>query len=146
MMSLQIVKVNSFIRGYHEYVTEWEPKLGDIYRLKREPQNIKDSNAVAIVRETSESTEKEPSQCHPNILNENFEVLGHVPRLMALWLSKFLKRPINSGKVLIKGKRVNRGGGYGLEIPCEYQFEGDSFSCCWLKQKLNKEEFNVCSG
>ena len=48
---------------------------------------------------------------------------------MATWFSKFLKRPTNWKKVIIKGKRVNRGGGYGLEVPCEYLFEGDCFSC-----------------
>ena len=36
---------------------------------------------------------------------------------------------INSARVIIKGKRVNRGAGYGLEVPCEYHFEGDNFSC-----------------
>ena len=64
---------------------------------------------------------------HPNNLTDEFEVIGHVPRLMALWLTKFLKRPTNIGKVIVKGKRVNRGGGFGLEVPCEYQFEGDNF-------------------
>ena len=47
----------------------------------------------------------------------------------------------------IQGKRVNRGGGYGLEFPCEYIFECDSFSCGWLQAKLIKEEFDVhCGG
>ena len=48
---------------------------------------------------------------------------------MAMWLSKFLKRPPNCAKVVIKGQRVNRGEVYGLEVPCEYIFEGDRFSC-----------------
>ena len=60
-----------------------------------------------------------------------------------LWLTKFLKRATNSGKAVIKGKRVNRGGGYGLEVPCEYRFTGDSFSINWLKTKLTKEGFDV---
>ena len=55
---------------------------------------------------------------HPNTMMHDYEVIGHVPKLMALWLAKFLKRPTNNGKVVVKGKRVNRGGGYGLEIPC----------------------------
>ena len=63
--------------------------------------------------------------------------------LMAIWLTKFLKRATNIGKVVIKGKRVNKGGGYGLEIPCEYQFMGDAFSISWLKEKLQKEGFDV---
>ena len=62
---------------------------------------------------------------------------------MALWLTKFLKCTKNSDKVIIKGNRDNRGGGYGLEVPCEYQFNGDTFSCDWLKEKLTKEKFKV---
>ena len=130
-------------------MTEWEPTTGDVYKLMREPSNIKDSNAVAIVREKSgvKKTQPETDDFHPNNVTDRFEVIGHVPALMATWLSKFLKRPTNCGKVIIKGKRVNRGGGYGLEVPCEYHFEGDSFSCGWLQAKLIKEEFDVrCGG
>ena len=42
---------------------------------------------------------------------------------MARWLTKFL----NSAGVIIKGKRVNRGAGYGLEVPCEYHLKGTIF-------------------
>ena len=71
------------------------------------------------------------------------EVVGHVPKLMAVWLTKFLKRPTNSGKVVITGKWVIRGGGYSLEIPCEYVLQGDLLSCYWLKDKLINEGFIV---
>ena len=80
---------------------------------------------------------------HPSTLSNNYEVIGHIPKLMATWVSKFLKRPTNTGKVVIKGKRINRGAGFGLEIPCEYIFEGDRFSSLWLQRKLIKEEFVV---
>ena len=79
-------------------------------------------------------------------LTENFDVIGYFPKLTATRLTKFLKRPSNSEKVIIKGKRVNRGGGgggYGLEVPCEYYFQGDNFLCNWFKQKLMKEEFDL---
>ena len=72
---------------------------------------------------------------------DNYEAIGHVPKLMALWLTKFLKWPTNSGKVVVKVNCVNKGGGYGLEIPCKYTFEGDSFSIKWLKNNLAKEKF-----
>ena len=62
---------------------------------------------------------------------------------MAIWLTKFLKRVLNIGKVVIKGKRVNRGSGCGLQIPCEYHFMGDVFSISWLKEKLQKEGFDA---
>ena len=58
---------------------------------------------------------------------------------MAFYLKK------NSARVIIKGKSVNRGAGYGLEVPCEYHFEGDNFSGNWLKEKLVKDHFDVQS-
>ena len=54
---------------------------------------------------------------HPNEITDLMEVAGHVPKDKTLWLFKFLKRPTNPGKVKITGERVNRGGGYGLELP-----------------------------
>ena len=33
--------------------------------------------------------------------------------------------------MVIKGKPVNRGGDFGLEVPCEYIFEGDDLSRAW---------------
>ena len=62
----------------------------------------------------------------PKEMSDNFKVVGRVPKLTAIWL-KFLKRATNIGKVVIKGKRVNRGGDCGLEILCEYQFMEDAF-------------------
>ena len=44
-------------------------------------------------------------------LTENFDVIGYFPKLTATRMTQFLKRPSNSEKVIIKGKRVNRGGG-----------------------------------
>ena len=145
-----LLTVNSFIRGYHEYMDHWEPNAEDEFLLKREPDNVKDSNAVAVVQAAKDKA-CISDQCqatrvtavHPNNLNDEFDVIGHVPKLMAMWLTKFLKRPLNSAKVIVKGKRVNRGGGYGLEVPCQYHFQGDNFSCKWLHEKLIKEEFHV---
>lgn len=69
-------------------------------------------------------------------------MVGHVPKLMAMHVTKFLKRPTNSVKVTVTGKRVNRGAGYGLELPCQYFCYGDKFSCEWLKKKFAKEGFD----
>ena len=80
---------------------------------------------------------------HPNEFDPGQEeVVGHLPKLMALHTTKFLKRPTKTGKVTVTGKRVNRGTGYGLELPCKYLFFGDKFSCEWLKKKLAKEGFD----
>ena len=70
-------------------------------------------------------------------------MVAHVPKLMARWVSRFLKRLTNYGKVVVTGKKVNRGGGYGLEIPCEYEFHGGNFSCIWLKEKMQYEMYDI---
>ena len=43
-----------------------------------------------------------------------------------LYVRSFVPQII-SARVIIKGKRVNRGAGYGLEVPCEYHFQRDNF-------------------
>ena len=132
--------VESYIRGYHVYKDEanWEPQLNEERILKREPNNVKDTHAVAVVRPLKQVHHEEPTtQEHPNTINKNDEILGHVPLRMAMFVSKFLKRGTNKGKTVVTGKRLNRGAGYGLEIPCQYIFYGDNeMSLPWLKSKL----------
>ena len=62
---------------------------------------------------------------------------------LALWLTKSFKRPTDIGTVVIKSKRINRGAGYGVELPCDFKFQGDKFFSNWLKIKLKKEKFDV---
>ena len=73
------------------------------------------------------------------MLNKEFEVTGHVPTLMATWLTRFLKRQTNQGRLVIKEKRVNRRGDSGLKVSCEYIFEGDDLFCEWLHRKNRRE-------
>lgn len=68
--------------------------------LKREPANVVDRNAVAE------------------------QVVGHVPFNLAPSMSNFLKRDINKAFAQVVGEKVNRGAGYGLEIPCIYHLYG----------------------
>ena len=81
---------------------------------------------------------------HENEFNGE-TVLRHVLKLMALWLTKFLKRPTNKGGAVVKGKHVNRGADYGLEISCEYCFTGDEFSVQWLKSTLERGFLQISS-
>ena len=39
-------------------------------------------------------------------------------------ISLFLKRDANKALAKVIGEKVNRGAGYGLEIPCEYHLYG----------------------
>ena len=149
MSSQAVVRVNSFVRGYHEYLDIWQPAIGSEHSLRREPGNKVDKNAIAVAQETQSgntrraSSQAEPLNTHPNEIAVGMEVVGHVPKLMAKWVTKFLKRASNSGTALITGKRISRGAGYGLELPCELKFQGDKYSCDWLKEKLKKENFDV---
>ena len=47
------------------------------------------------------------------------EVVGHIPYNLAPKVSAFLKRDDNKGFAEITG--MNRGAGYGLEVPCVYR-------------------------
>ena len=106
----------------------------------REPTNETDMNTVAVVRPKPDQVQtKRAVNLHSNILNEEFEVTGHIPKLMATWLTRFLKRQTNYGRVDIKEKRVNRRGDFGLKVSCEYIFEGDDLFCEWLHRKDRRE-------
>ena len=47
--NLAVLELASFVRGYHAYQTVWDPKVGDVLRLEREPTNSKDRLAVAVM-------------------------------------------------------------------------------------------------
>ena len=40
-MSMELFHVDSYIRRYHAYMGIWEPKVDELFELKREPQNKK---------------------------------------------------------------------------------------------------------
>ena len=107
MASSQSVSFLSWIRGFHVYQGWWTPKNGETLQLVPEPENPKDKNAV-----------------------KNNWVVGHVPLRLANTtegvglLRHFLAKPGASGIVKVCGKAVNRGGGLGMEVPCEYIFTG----------------------
>lgn len=103
-VNLTVTEFNSFIRGYHAYKDIWIPVQGEVLILKREPNNVKDKSAVAIYKEG--------------------DVVGHVPYNISSLLSNFLKRECNQGFVEVTGNRVNRGAGYGVEVPCIYRLYG----------------------
>ena len=103
-MASQVVELDGFaefdlyIRGYHAHSDIWSPVVGEILLLKREPDNLVDASAVAVWKED--------------------KIVGHVPYNIASVISQFLRRDCNKGFVQVTGNKVNRGAGYGLEVPC----------------------------
>ena len=62
----------------------------------------------------------------------------HVPFNWSEMTAELLHFPNNRIRVVLIGKRVNRGAGFGLEIPVDYNFYGDSRITTWLKKGLEK--------
>ena len=103
-MTESYVMVESYIRGYHVYkdAAGWDPQLNEERALKREPKNIKDVNAVAVVRPNLEDCSLETTaKEHANTVSGFDEILGHIPLRMAEFVTKFLKRGTNKGKAII---------------------------------------------
>ena len=95
---LEVLEIHSYVRGYHAYMDVWTPIQGQILLVRREPTNIKDKNAVGVFLEDV--------------------IVGHVPHNLATRFSQFLQRDVNKAFAEVTGGKVNRGGGYGLEVPC----------------------------
>ena len=106
---------------YHAYMDIWNPLIGEILKYKREPINEVDKHAVTIMR--SNSLDKE-------------SVTGHIPQNISNFSSMFLMIPFTSIEVETVSKRLNRGGGYGLEIPVKYPCYGQEKIVQWLTKKL----------
>lgn len=131
-------EVASYIRGYHAYQAIWPANIGDVLSLKREPDNIQDPEAVAVLSFDHEIVTNGLAAGLKSM--DNGMIVGHVPKLITKYISRYLKRATNSGDIVVKAAKVNRGAGYGLEIPCLLRFTGDDFSVNWLKEKLNSSQ------
>ena len=89
--------------------------------LNREPNNIEDNTAVAVLK--------------------SLTVVGHVPKELSPLFPQFL-RLCKKGIAKVTGNKVNHGAGLGLEIPCTYRPYGPKASCDRLKKIL--EESTSC--
>ena len=109
-----------YIRGYHAYQGTWLPFVGEVLELEKEPSNSVDRYAVAVTK--------------------NGTVVGHVPRNFSTLFFHFLTRSQNKGVAEVTGTKVNRGAGYGLEVPCFYRFYGSTRYVERLKAAIQKIE------
>ena len=111
--------LDSFVRGYHAYMDIWTPKVGDEnFCLKSENENQHDKFAVAIVLEE--------------------RIVRHVPKNLSKIFHQFMKIPNCTIGCKVTGKRVNRGAGYGLEIPVRYRFIGAKETVEWAEKNIKK--------
>ena len=66
-------------------------------------------------------------------------LVGHMPHNISKFVYKFLKLPNSKLSCKVKGKRLNRGAGYGLEIPVIYTFNGHEKAIEWIKSKIQED-------
>ena len=116
-------EIDSYVRGYHAYSDIWEPRVGEILVLQRETNNPVDKLAVAVVK--------------------SGQTVGHVPINLAPVFSYFLKRTLNKGTAEITGNKVNRGAGYGLEVPCIYRLYGPRDYIDRTKSVLSRDTMSL---
>ena len=97
----------------------WNPKLGDSdVEVKHEVNNEHDKFAIAIFHSKT--------------------IVGHVPKNLSKFFYQFLSLPNCTISCEVTGKRVNRGGRYGLEIPVKYTFLGPNKAIEWIEKRVTE--------
>ena len=105
----QEYEVSSFVMGYHYHCKTWVPFVGEDLQCRMEPDNVVDKYAVAVINKD--------------------RVAGHLMKGKSGNLAKtvflFLRTDtINSARVEITGKAVNKGIGMGMQVPCKFIVTG----------------------
>ena len=116
-MDETVVEFDHYTFGYHDYMDVWTPTIGETLSLHCEPDNPKDTLAVAIM--TGEDV-----------------IVGHVPELFNRQFY-FLQRDGHTGCCEVTGEKINRGIGVGLEIPCKYRLRHRSVYVKKLSSIIN---------
>ena len=114
-ISLVIVrefKCESMIKGYHAYMNDWTPVLGESLQTRPEPENEIDKYAVAVTKDE--------------------KVIGHLKKGKTGRYAKTI-----FANITVTGKRVNLGDREGLQIPCTISFQGEEKYIEILKKQLN---------
>lgn len=107
----------SCIRGYHAYSNIWTPSIGERLVCVREPENLYDRCAVAVLKDVN--------------------IIGHLPRKISYGCSRFMKKGgliscIISGKIRVSAD-LPQGG---LEVPCHLLFNSEATEIARLKNYL----------
>ena len=78
-------------------------------------------------------------------ITRNNVVVGRVPQIICDHFWKFISLPRTSIRSRVLGKRVNRGAGYGLQIPICFIFQGHVKGIAWVKKEIEDAEKMVRS-
>ena len=113
--------VESHIKGYHVYMNEWTPEIGEILKTCLEPKNVVDRFAVAVEKEG--------------------QIVGHLNKENSGRFAKTIFYFVranhgNACQVEVRRKRVNIGDGQGVQVPFTLQFSGEEKYIKILKNSL----------
>ena len=114
-------KTESIIKGYHAYMNNWTPILGENLLTRPKPENEIVKYAVAVTKDA--------------------RMIGHLKRgkigQYAKTIFYFLQaNPMNTTSFAVTGKRVNFGDGQCLQIPCTILFKVEEKYIAVLKIQL----------
>ena len=125
MSSETTFEIDSFVKGYHAYRFDWNPRVDEVLQAIPEPTNHVDKYAVCVRLDD--------------------EVVGHLKRgksgRFAKTIFYFLRAdPRSSCSVIIKGKAVNLGDGEGMQVPCKLRLSGAGKFVNVLQKELDNLE------
>ena len=114
----------SYSRGFHVHQTVWPTIIGEEnLECRHEERNEEDEFAIGNYRNDFQRE----------------TLVRHMPRNITKFGYKFLKLPISKLSCKVKGKRLKRGAGYGLEIPVICKFNGHEKAIEWIKSKIQED-------
>ena len=124
-MPLVIIKefeTESVIKGYHAYMNDWTPILGENLSTRPEPENKIDKYVVAVTKDARVTDHLKKGKT------------GRYAKTVFYFLRA---NPMNTASITVTGKRVNFGDGQGLQIPCTILLTGEEKYIDVLKKQLN---------
>ena len=112
------IRVESAVRGYHVYMNDCHPDIGDRFEVNVEELNCHDRYAVAVMA--------------------NNNIVGHVPREFSKIVYYFLRNNGIVTGVVTGSRKRSTTHNKGLEIPCTYEFLSGKKKMKTLVKELRK--------
>ena len=109
---MRVCYFSLILRFSSSWVTS--PSMLLVVEIKHEVNNEHDKLAIAI--------------------SHSKRIVGHVPKNVSKFFYQFLSLRNCAISCEVTSKRVNRGGGYGLEIPVRYTFLGPNKAIEWIEK------------
>ena len=112
------------MRGYLGYKNVWNPHISEDYlKYQQERGNENDEFAIGVYQ-NDKMKEK---------------IVGHIRLYLSKAMFKFPQLLQSKLLFTVKGKRVNRGAGFGLEISIKYTLYGLEKVLSWIQEKIKKK-------